>query len=200
MSSSTGIWDKLNGRETKWPTVRDAGLFLKTSVQFGKWPLPRVGSPAHSAKEHTFSSLWVSHRTVLPNSSSFCFFSRAPQTEMSAAGHPLSVRRKRHRFWLFHAGLKQSQNVGLGQKGIKTLFRYMLPCRFWSSQIWNKKVEVRAQMQNWQTAEGVTWGNKQLHMLTIPRATLIFINKDFSRVWWTSLRSVQISSICQDYE
>lgn len=159
-----------------------------------------VSAAQHTQLRNTFSSLWVSQRTVLPNSSSFCVFSRAPQTEMSAAGHPLSVRRKRHHSWLFRAGLKQSQNVGLGQKGIKTLFRYMLPYRFWSSQIWNNKVEVRAQMQNWQTAEGVTWGNKQLHMLTTPRATLIFINKDFSRVWWTFLRSVQISSICQDYE
>lgn len=52
MSSSTGICDKLTGRETKWLTVRDAGLFLKTSEQLGKRPLPSVGSPAHSAKEH----------------------------------------------------------------------------------------------------------------------------------------------------
>lgn len=116
-----------------------------------------VSAAQHTQLEHIQFTLGF-HRTVLPNSSSFCFFSRAPQTEMSAAGHPLSVRRKRHHSWLFRAGLKQSQNVGLGQRGIKTLFCYMLPYRFWSSQIWNNKVEVRAQMQNWQTTEGVTWG------------------------------------------
>ena len=66
--------------------------------------------------------------------------------------------------------------------------------------MWSEKVEARAKMQNWQTAEGGALGNKQLRLLNLPRATLIFISKDFSRVWQAVLGSVQISWICQDYE
>lgn len=68
------------------------------------------------------------------------------------------------------------------------------------SHMWSTKVEVRAKMQKWHTTEGGAEGYKQLQILNVPRAAVIFINKDFSRVWWAFLRSVQVSSIGQDYE
>lgn len=63
------------------------------------------------------------------------------------------------------------------------LFHYIPPQRFWTSQQRNRKVEVRAKMQRWWTTEGGARKNKQLQMFSAPRAALIFINKDFSRVW-----------------
>lgn len=55
MSSSMGIWDKLNGGEAKWLTMRDAGLFLKTSVHLGKRPSPPVSAGHHIQLKNTHS-------------------------------------------------------------------------------------------------------------------------------------------------
>lgn len=51
--------------------------------------------------------------------------------------------------------------------------------------MWKKTGEVRAHMQTWQTTEGAAQGSKQLQAagVTVPGATLIFLNRGFSRVW-----------------
>lgn len=144
---------------------------------------PSVSQSPHSAKEYTFSLLWIFHRPLPPNSSFFFFWGPSPQIEMSAVCHPLSLRRKRYHSWIFYSGLKQSQNLGLGQKRIKTLFTTFSPKGSGVASQRRDRKEVRAKMQNWQNTGGMAQENMQLQKLNIPRAALIFINKEFSRVW-----------------
>lgn len=151
--------------------MRNAGLFRKTPEQSGERPNSPVSLGHHAQLRSTHSV----HAVSSIGRCSPTLLSRAPQTETSAACHPLSLRRKRHHCWLFYSGLKESQSLGVGPQGIKTLFHHILPYRFWSSPRWSTKVGVGAERQSWPTTEGVAQGSKQLQML--------FINEDFSRVW-----------------
>lgn len=164
-------------------TDENAGLFLKIPGQLGKWPNSPVSVSPHIQLRNTHSvcsgsSTGLCHPTLL-----FFFWGPSPQIEMSAACHPLSLRRKRYHSWIFYSGLKQSQNLGLGQKRIKTLFTTFSPKGSGVASQRRDRKEVRAKMQNWQNTGGMAQENMQLQKLNIPRAALIFINKEFSRVW-----------------
>lgn len=109
---------------------------------------PGVGGSPYPAKECTVNSLWVFHRPVLPN---FSFLSRVPQTGRSAVAM-LHHSEGKDTILGFSSGLEPSRNLGLGQNGVNKT-HYTLPRRFWHSQVWYIKTEVRAQMQKRQTTE-----------------------------------------------
>lgn len=111
----------------------------KTPGQSGKRPTSSVARSLHAAQDCTFRSLGSSRGRCSPT-----LPSRAPQTEMSAACRPLSLRRKRCQGWLSYSGLKESQSLGVGPQGAKTLSHHLLPRRFWSSPSRSRKVDVGA--------------------------------------------------------
>lgn len=148
--------------------------------------------------------IWLRKTHWIPSGSSvgLCYPtlpSRVPQTGKSAVCHPLSLGRKRQHSWLFFWS-KAILKLRFGPKRAQQNSHCPLLRRFWHGQVWYLKAEVRAKMQNWQSTRGGAPGAQQLQTLTLPRATWIFVKKGFSRVRQTCLRSMQISSMCQDHE
>lgn len=195
-SSNRGIWNKLLMAEklSIW-LMRDASIGLKTSRQSSKWLNP---------PELLGHCIWLRNTHWISSGSSvgLCYpilLSRVPQTGKSAVCHPLSLGRKRQHSQLFFWS-ETILKLRFGPKRAQQNSHCPLLRRFWHGQVWYLKAEVRAKMQKWQSTQGGAQGDQQPQMLTLPGATWIFMRKDFSRVWHTCLRSLQISSICQDHE
>lgn len=195
-SSNRGIWNKLLMVEklSIW-LMWDASIGLKTSRQSSKWLNP---------PELLGHGIWLRSTHWIPSGASvgLCYPtppSRVPQTGKSAACHPLPLGRKRQHSWLFSWN-DMILKLRFGSKWAQQNSHCPLLRRFWHGKMWYLKAEVRAKMPKWQSTQGRAQRDQQLQMLTLPRATWIFTRKDFSRVWQTCPRSLQISSICQNHE